>query len=48
MDFEDVKVKDEDATVLAVKNKVREILQIQELVGIRSHLISKSFASLNG
>lgn len=47
MDFEGVEIKDQDATVKAVKNKVREILQIQEMIQIREHLIQKSFEALN-
>jgi len=47
MDFEDVAVKDEDATVKAVKTKIREILQMTELVKIRTHLINKCHDSLD-
>ncbi|MDI5986271.1 hypothetical protein QLQ85_15870 [Halomonas sp. M4R5S39] len=42
MDIGEVDVKDGDATVVAVKNRVREILQVNELVAIREYLISKA------
>ena len=34
-------VKDEDATIIEVKNRVREILQVNELVWIREYLIHR-------
>jgi hypothetical protein len=42
MGIGDVNVKDEDATVVEVKNRVREILQVSELVMIREYLISRA------
>jgi hypothetical protein len=42
MDIGDAEVKDEDATVVAVKNRVREILQVNELVAIREYLVTKA------
>ncbi|MCL2920040.1 hypothetical protein [Shewanella litorisediminis] len=42
MGIGDVKVKDEDATVVEVKNRVREILQVNELVLIREYLINRA------
>lgn len=36
------KVKDEDATVTEVKNRVREILQVNQLVDIREYLINRA------
>ena len=42
MDIGDTEVKDEDATVVAVKNRVREILQVNELVAIREYLITRA------
>ncbi len=42
MDIGEVKVKDEDATVVEVKNRIREILQVNELVAIREYLIHKA------
>ena len=41
MDIGDVQCKDENATIVEVKNKIREILQINELVAIREFLINK-------
>jgi hypothetical protein len=35
-------VKDEDATVVEVKNRVREILQVNQLVLIREYLINRA------
>jgi len=46
MDLNDVSTKDAEATVRAVKGRVRDILQIRELIDIRTKLISsvsKSF-----
>ena len=37
-----VKVKDADATVSEVKNRVRDILQVNKLVGIREFLVNKA------
>jgi len=42
MSIGEVNVKDEDATIAEVKNKVREILQVNELVAIRKYLITKA------
>lgn len=42
MGIGEVEVKDEDATVVEVKNKVREILQVNELVKIREYLINRA------
>lgn len=42
MDIGESEVKDEDATVVAVKDRVREILQVNELVTIREYLINKA------
>lgn len=42
MGIGEVKVKDEDATVVEVKNRVREILQVNELVSIREYLINRA------
>ena len=42
MDFSDVEVIDEYDTVKAVKVKVREILNISELVNIREFLVNKA------
>jgi hypothetical protein len=42
MGISETKVKDEDATVAEVKNRVREILQVNQLVTIREYLISKA------
>ncbi len=44
MGIGEVKVKDEDATVVEVKNRVREILQVNELVLIREYLINRASA----
>lgn len=45
MGIGEVKVKDEDATVVEVKNRVREILQVNELVLIREYLINRASAA---
>ncbi|MCP5352617.1 MAG: hypothetical protein H6926_05450 [Chromatiales bacterium] len=42
MDIGDTDVKDEDATFVAVKHKVREILQVNDLVAIREYLVFKA------
>ena len=42
MDIGEVEVKDEDATVVEVKNRIREILQVNELIAIREYLIHKA------
>jgi hypothetical protein len=42
MGIGEVKVKDEDATVVEVKNRVREILQFNQLVLIREYLINRA------
>ncbi len=42
MDIGESEVKDEDSTVVAVKERVREILQVNELVSIREYLVSKA------
>ncbi|MEO2279176.1 hypothetical protein [Pseudoalteromonas pernae] len=42
MGIGEVKVKDEDATVVEVKNRVREILQVNQLVLIREYLINRA------
>lgn len=42
MNIGDIEVKDEDATVVEVKNRVREILQVNELISIRDYLIHKA------
>ena len=42
MDSNEAEVKDADTTVVAVKNRVREILQINELVSIREYLIHRA------
>ncbi len=42
MNIGDIEVKDEDATVMEVKNRVREILQVNELISIRDYLIHKA------
>ncbi|MPX95057.1 MULTISPECIES: hypothetical protein [unclassified Salinivibrio] len=42
MGIGEVKVKDEDATVVEVKNRVREILQVNELVLIREYLTKRA------
>ena len=47
MDIGDSEVKDEDATVRAVKRRVREILQVDELVSIREHLVSSASDAAN-
>ena len=48
MDIGEREVKDEDATVVEVKNRVREILQVNELISIREYLIHRaSLASAN-
>ncbi|MBQ4682075.1 hypothetical protein [Aeromonas dhakensis] len=38
----EVNIKDENATVVAVKNRVREILQVSQLVLIREYLINRA------
>lgn len=38
----EVNIKDENATVIAVKNRVREILQVSQLVLIREYLINRA------
>lgn len=45
MGIGEVKVKDQDATVVEVKNRVREILQVDELVLIREYLINRASAA---
>jgi len=47
MDIGEVEVKDADATVAEVKNRVRDILQVNELVGIREYLINKASSAQN-
>ncbi|WP_323942251.1 hypothetical protein [Aeromonas caviae] len=42
MGIGEVKIKDENATVVEVKNRVREILQVNELVLIREYLINRA------
>ncbi|MPX92139.1 hypothetical protein [Salinivibrio sp. VYel1] len=42
MGIGEVKVKDEYSTVVEVKNRVREILQVNELVLIREYLINRA------
>lgn len=42
MGIGEVQVKDEDATLVEVKNRVREILQVNELVLIREYLIKRA------
>lgn len=42
MNIGDIEVNDEDATVVEVKNRVREILQVNELISIRDYLIHKA------
>ncbi len=42
MDISEREVKDEDATVVEVKNRVREILQVNELISIREYLIHRA------
>jgi hypothetical protein len=42
MGIGEVIVKDEDATVVEVKNRVREILQVNQLVLIREYLINRA------
>ena len=47
MNIEKSDIKDEVATVSAVKKRVREILQVEELVEIREFLIHKAHAAAN-
>jgi hypothetical protein len=48
MGMDEVKVKNEDATVFEVKNQVREILQVNELVLIREYLINRASSATAG
>ena len=43
----EAKVKDEDATVVEVKNRVREILKVNQLVMIREYLIDQASVTSN-
>lgn len=45
MGIGEVKVKSEDATVVEVKNRVKEILQVNQLVSIREHLINRAYSA---
>jgi len=47
MDWNESTVKDEDATVSGVKNRVREILQVDQLVSIREYLVEKASSIIN-
>lgn len=47
MDIGDSDVKDEDSTVVAVKERIREILQVNELVSIREYLVVKAASFQN-
>lgn len=42
LDIGDAEIKDEHATVVHVQNKVREILQVDQLISIREFLIQKA------
>lgn len=42
MDFQDVDVVDEEATIKVIKNRVREILQVSDLVKVREYLVTKA------
>jgi hypothetical protein len=42
MNIGDSANKDADTTVIEVKNRIRQILQVKELVGVREFLISKA------
>jgi hypothetical protein len=47
LSLENSKMKDEDATVVGIRNKVREILQVDQLVSIREYLIEKAVSNQN-
>ena len=47
LDFNEDEIKNEEATVKAIKEHVREILKTKELVDIRTKLISRAYDSTN-
>lgn len=47
MDWNESTVKDADATVSGIKNRVREILQVDQLVSIREYLVEKASSVKN-
>ncbi len=47
MDWNESAVKDADATVSGIKRKVREILQVDQLVSIRDYLVEKASSVKN-
>jgi hypothetical protein len=47
MDIGDSNAKDADTTIIEVKRKIRQILQVNELVGVREFLINKAVSVVN-